>query len=330
MAAQPTTTRWLRNHREIARRLRLKPSQNQLRTIGEWIARPEFPKKTRKGFAAEEVEKWYLGFALAEKERMAPFLAAREIIAQKRVPGKRALAELERGAGGNGAMASSGPIPSQAAMAVELQTRYGLPIKRQTVCNWIHGIHLPPGAARFPSPDPGRAGWNNPAPCYEWYEQWIVRPTQKSAGELQGNLFEQKKADAIMAEFEEQIDKARKAKAEANALEREVSEKWIPRADARATATRAINEILHIVDSEYERSAPQRRREKLSASLPPAVTPEISAANTALLNSFYAWDMADERERIDRIRAACRERADSVETQSREGAEPQINTDKHG
>jgi len=336
-------TAWVKTNREIAKLLGIKllKQRNRLRgqlsEINGWRARADFPAYQKgKGYPAAEVLQWAERFAA----EIAPVKQRRAAVAQilsEEQPAKGAIKILgERsglaGTADDGAArqhrptGNDGPIPSQAAMAVELQERYGFPIKRQAIQRWIHGIHLPAGAPRFPAPDPGRAGWNNPQPCYEWYERWVVGPVRAAekgnGAPMQMDLIGQKAADAQVAEFDKAIESAAIEKLKREALEREISEKWILREQATSTAIQAIRDVLRIVEMEYERNAPGRRRERLAALVAGVRSQklgdrsqesEVSNSSFELLvSSFFAFDCEDERGRFDRIKLACAAQAEAV------------------
>jgi hypothetical protein len=70
---------------------------------------------------------------------------------------------------------------------------------------------------------------------------------------------------------------------------------YIKRDVARATGTRIINDLQGFIEAEYERQAPRHRRDKLTEL---GVSPEGVSA-------FFEFDLKQEQERIDRIRACC-------------------------
>jgi len=298
--------------------------RGQLSEINGWRMRPDFPKFQKgKGYAAAEVFQWSERFAqlvAPEKQRRA---AVSQILSEEK-PSKAAIkalgnsergtrnAELSTGEEGNG-VDPSRPVESIRQMAVVASRFFKRHITEQKIKVWLAG-ELPAGAPPFPLRDPGRNGWSNPSACFEWMKNFYVNPTSADGGLGQEELFHKTRREAEMAELLTTLHEERTAKAIADAKEREVSAKWILREVATGTATRAINDILHIVEAEYERNATLRRRERLASLLAEvgsrksevgSLQSDIGPLTSDLLAQFCQWDANDERERIDRIRAAC-------------------------
>lgn len=172
-------------------------------------------------------------------------------------------------------------IPSQTRLAEEINTHFKIPCSKQQIQNWQRK-HNPP----FPS---GNAkGQYSRKECFAWVESNIVEPMKKDMGV---QSLAQKTHLATVAKMDLVIEKARKAKIEADEAEGLI----IPRADARSKAIAVLHQYHSFVRVELEQNAVLKRREKLQAL----------GASESLLAAFFAWDTEMEQARIDRIAAQC-------------------------
>lgn len=340
MSSFPKNVQWVRSNREIARLLGIPlPKQrnrlrNKIAEIHGWTLEAGFPEKVKgKGWAAREVREWGERKAQQLKDEKLNAAAVAEVLGSDK-PSRAAVKHLgnieHRTPGGahsngeypsvEGTVEDFRPVESIRQLAVRASRHFKLHIMEQRIKDWLAG-KLPPGASPFPLRDPNRNGWNNPRPCFEWIERYYAKPKSASGGIAQEDLFSRTADEARLAEMQKTIDSAAIERLKKEALQRETDEKWILRETAMATASRVVADILHLIETEYERDAPARRRQWISGLLDKWIqevlaqnqqsdNPTIQQSREALLAQFSEWDTAEERGRIDRIRAACAAKAE--------------------
>lgn len=193
--------KYVRNTSGIARclgfKLRGPRLRKQCKEISGWIKRPEFPQKTRHGWAAEEIIEWGKRFAreiAQEKEQRA---AVAEVLS-KDAP-KSSAVKIVTALAGLGA----GSMPRQAmgleAIGAIIGQHFHVDCRRQSVHAWRKGQKLPAGAPPFPPPD--SAGRFTVADCLAWYERWKL-PGQNGNGQTP-DLFASLPDERLKAELEE-------------------------------------------------------------------------------------------------------------------------------
>lgn len=243
----------------------------QLAEILGWTKRPDFPKRHKgagKGWLIAEVDQWGYDFAkiVAEEKRIR---AARSDAFNSDKPRKETLATL----GANGANCHGAElVQSQSHFAELIGQHFKIPPpNKRYIQKWLHGRDLPTGTPPFPPPDKHGKWPDGPEAGLAWYEKHILTPQR--AGEGQGTLFERKVADAQMAELEETIDKARKARIEADALERADDKNYITRAAFLEFADTVGLLVNGAIDS-LERTSSKRFAECATVAGLPAGTRE--------------------------------------------------------
>jgi len=145
-------------------------------------------------------------------------------------------------------------------LARHFSGRIRIDISEQQISQWKEGHNLPPGVPLPPTKLGNRhstAGWA------DWITQYLLPKYGRTATDqadlkITGlDVFQQ----AQQADAHRKIDEARKARLEADEIERKLSDKWIESAVATRAVAGLVNELCNWFRAEVEKLEPDRWRE---------------------------------------------------------------------
>jgi len=124
-----------------------------------------------------------------------------------------------------------GPVRSQPHFAELITAKYGVPVSKASIGQWIKGRDIPVGTPAFPAPDRANNSWSRRSVGFEWFEKYKLRNGHDDApvGRLTAEQGHQ-------ARIRREIAESRMAERDLESAERATDKNYLLVADAIAAA----------------------------------------------------------------------------------------------